>query len=70
MITVLSVSTNNVLQFHSKHDQCVFSTDGLVFQGEICCGQKVRGKMYRPRVCCEVHEEETERPGLPNGDHP
>lgn len=26
--------------------------------------------MHRPRVCCKVHEEETERPRLSNGDHP
>ena len=42
----------------------------LVLQGEVCCGQEVCGEMLGPRVRCKVHEEETERPRLPDGDHP
>lgn len=54
-----------------KHGLCLYSADVLlVFQGEVCCGQKVCGEMHRPWVCRKVHEEETEGPRLSDGDHP
>lgn len=74
MFVVVPVSTKGVegvLQLRSYLNTCVSNTDVfLLFQGEVRCGQKVCGEMLRPRVCSKVHEEATERPGLPDGDHP
>ena len=54
-----------------KHCLCLYSTHVfLVSQGKVCCGQEVCREMLGPRVRCKVHEEETERPRLPDGDHP